>query len=242
MIKKLITLLVTLLIVAAVPAALAYLSYKTTRWGGSCGFRQIEHELTFLDQTGKPIEGVELKVEDESGNEFFCFPVTDYLPGQKPKSDKDGVIRFHHVITGVEWDNYGWSLFWCLPVQTTRSPVYVCRFLCGGNEVHRVRYNDLPDWDWPGKGWEEVPKVKRKWNWPATTPKEIKYKADDTEETYFSRLRSFFHHDGKDLPSREVRVACKNAMWIAEFRQDTEDIEFPVVRRTITVNVLDGRR
>ena len=75
------------------------------RWGGSYGYLQIEHELTFLDPNGNPIEGVELRVEDQSGKEFFCFPVTDYLPGQTPKSDKDGVIRFHHVSTAVEWDN-----------------------------------------------------------------------------------------------------------------------------------------
>jgi hypothetical protein len=176
----------TILILGAVAAALAYASYKTTRWGGSYGYLQIEHELTFLDLSGKSIEGVELRVEDERGNEFFCFPVTDYLPGQTPKSDKDGVIRFHHVSTAVEWDNYGWLLFWCFPVQTTRSPVYVCRFLRGGKEVHRVRYDDLPFWDWPGKGWEQVPKVKRTWNWSAIIPNEIKYKAEDTEESYYS--------------------------------------------------------
>jgi len=235
--------LLTILIVGAVAAALAYWSYKTTRWGGSYGYLQIEHELTFLDPSGNPIEGVELRVEDQRGNEFFCFPVTDYLPGQKPISDKDGVIRFHHVSTAVEWDNYGWSLFWCFPVQTTRSPVYVCRFLRGGKEVHRVRYDDLPDWDWPGRGREEVPKVKRRWNWSAMIPNEIKYKAEDTEVSYYSRLRLFFHDDGDELPTREVRVACRNASWLlfnlegarANKQEGVEEIEFPVIQRTITV-------
>jgi hypothetical protein len=235
--------LLAILILGAVAVALAFASYKTTRWGGSCGYRQIEHELTFLDSNGKPVEGVELRVEDQRGNEFFCFPVTDYLLSRMPKTDKDGVIRFHHVSTAVEWDNYGWSLFWCFPVETTRSPAYVCRFLRGGKEVHRVRYDDLPDWDWPGKGWEEVPKVKRTWNWSAMIPDEIKYKAGDTEESYYSRLRLFFHDDEEELPTREVRVAFRNARRLlfkleasrADKREAVEEIEFPVIRRTITI-------
>jgi hypothetical protein len=109
--------LLAILVLGAVAAGFAYASYKTTQWGGSYGYLQIEHELTFLDPNGNPVEGVELKVEDQRGNEFCCFPVTDYLPGQTPKSDKKGVIRFHHVSTAVEWDNYGWALFWCFPIQ-----------------------------------------------------------------------------------------------------------------------------
>src|SRR5262249_6708431 len=126
---------------------------------------------------------------------------------------------------------------------TTKSPVYVCRFLRSGKEVHRVRYDGLPHWDWPGKGWEEVPKVKRTWNWSAMIPNEIKYKAEDTEESYYSRLRLFFHHDGEELPTREVRVACRNATRLlfkldearANKREAVEEIAFPVIRRTITI-------
>src|SRR5262245_36890683 len=121
-----------IVILGAIAALLGFASYQTTRWGGSYGYLQLEHELTFHDLNGKAIEGVELTVEDQSGNQFFCFPVTDYLPGQVPKSDKDGVMRFHHVSTAVEWDNYGWSLFWLVPIRTTRSPVFMCRFLHGG--------------------------------------------------------------------------------------------------------------
>jgi hypothetical protein len=236
--------LLTILKFGTVAAVFAFASYETTRWGGSCGYVQIEHELTFVDSIGNRNNGVELRVEDQRGNEFFCFPVTDYLPGQKPKSDKDGVIRFHHVHTAVEWDNYGWSLFWCIPVQTTKSPVYVCRFLRDGKEVHRVRYNDLPDWDWPSKGWEQVPKIKRSWNWSAMIPNEIKYKEQDTEESYYSRLRFFFNDRGKGLPTREVRVASRNAMKLpfeleragADKQEAVEEIEFPVIRRTITID------
>jgi hypothetical protein len=230
-------------IVGVIAGVLAYASYNTTRWGGSCGYGQLEYELTFKDATGSPIEGVELKVEDPRGKEFFCFPVTDYLPGQTPTTDKDGVMRFHHVATGVEWDDYGWLLFWSIPIQTTRSPVYVCRFLSGGKEIHRVPYGKLPEWDWPGRGWEAVPKVKRRWNWSTTIPNEITYRADDTDASYHSRLRRFFHNDGDEKPNRELSVAGRNAMRLSyklegtrpNTQEPAEDIEFPVIRRTIVV-------
>lgn len=80
-------------------AVLAFASYQTTRWGGSCSYNQLEYELTFKDSGGNAVEGVELRIEDLRGNQFFWFPVSDYLLGQTPKSDKDGVIRFHHVHT-----------------------------------------------------------------------------------------------------------------------------------------------
>jgi hypothetical protein len=238
-------LLAIVAILGASAAILAYASYVTTRWGGSCGFPQLEYELTFKDSSGNPSEGVELKVEDRRGKEFFCFPVTDYLPGQPPKSDKNGVMRFHHVSTAVEWDNYGWSLFGLFPIQTTRSPVYICRFLRGGRDVHRVSYGDLPHWDWPGRGWEDVPKVTRRWKWSAMIPENIIWRADDTDENYDSRLALFFHQDDNDKRNREGVVARRNACGLldklegspASNQESVEDIEFPVIRRTITVEL-----
>jgi len=240
--------LVTLVIVGAIAAVLAC-ACTTTRWAGSCTYLQLEYELTFTDSLGKPIEGVELKVEDNRGKEFFCFPVTDYSPGQTPKSDKHGVMRFHHVQTGVEWDEYGWSLFGQFHIHTTRSPVYICRFLHGGMEVRRVAYDELPRWDWPGQGWEGVPKVTRRWNWSAMIPDQITYRADDTDESYRSRLRVFFHQeDDKDEPSREGVISCRNACRLAAQKlasvraskhEPAEDLEFPVIRRTITVEKPD---
>jgi hypothetical protein len=237
--------LFTILSFGAVAAALAYASYQTTRWGGSYGFSQLEYEFTFNDSRGDSIEGIELRVEDQRGKEFYCFPVTDYLPNQVPKSDKDGVMRFHHVSTAVEWDNYGWYLFWLFPIQTTRSPVYVCRFLRAGKEVYRVPFGELPEWDWPGRMWEEVPRVKRQWNWSAMIPNEIRYKAEESEESYDSRLRLFFHHDRDERPNREVSVACLNATRLlfnlerphASKQEAVEAVEFPVIRRTIVVEL-----
>jgi hypothetical protein len=66
-------LLTTALTFGAIVSLLAYASYQTTRWGGSYGYGQLEYQLTFKDSSGNPIEGVQLKVEDARGNDFFLF-------------------------------------------------------------------------------------------------------------------------------------------------------------------------
>lgn len=224
---------------------LAYASYGTTRWGGSCGYGQLEYQLTFKDSNGNAVEGVELRCEDVRGNDFFCFPITDNLPGRAPVSDEHGVIRFHHVSTAVEWDNYGWELFWLFNVESKGSPVFICRFLHRGKEVHRIRYGELPHWDWEGRGWEEVPKVTRRWDWSAMTPVEIVQQPNESDDDYSSRLRRFFHIDRNEKRQREGVIACRNAcrrfLKIERAREDkaepVEELEFPVIHRTIIVAV-----
>jgi hypothetical protein len=224
-------------------ALLAFASYLTTRWGGSCGYGQLEYELTFIDSTGNAVEGVELKVEDERGNAFFCFPVTDCLPSTCPVSDKHGVMRFHHVSTAVEWDNYGWELFGLISVTTTPSPVFICRFLHSGKEVYRIPYGELPRWDWPGGHWDDVPKVTRRWNWSAMKRAVIVQDPHESEEEYNSRLERFFHIDRSDKRHREGVIARRNACRafdrvppaLTDPTKSVEDLEFPVIRRTITV-------
>jgi hypothetical protein len=198
-----------------------------------------------VDSSGNPVEGVELRVEDERGKEFFCFPVTDYLPAHAPTSDEHGVMRFHHVSTAVEWDDLGCKLFWLVPVRTTRSPVFICRFVHRGKEVYRIRYGELPDWDWPGRTWDDVPKVTRHWNWLVMTPAEIVQHPGESEDDYDSRLDQFFHTDTIDKRNREGVISRRNACKrfykfgpaLAETPESVEDLEFPVIRRTIGVPV-----
>ncbi len=211
------------------------------RWGGSYGYGQREYELTFRDSKGNPVEGVALRVEDERGNDFFCFPVSDYLPAYPPTSDERGVMRFHHVSTAVEWDNYGWVVFGGVWEHSTHSPVFICRFTHRGTEVYRIPYGDLPHWDWPGRTWKDVPKVKRRWDWLAMTPAEIVPRPGDSEEDYSSRLDQFFHgaRDREAVIAR--RNVCKRFHKLGPAMEPTaesvEDLEFPVIRRTITVPV-----
>jgi hypothetical protein len=223
------------------PCVAALACVSSSFWCGSCGYNQLEYELTFKDLNGKPIEGVELSIEDERGNEFFCFPVTDYSPAQKPKSDEHGEMRFHHVSTAVEWDNCGWTLFW-VDIPASRSFAYICRFLYRGKEVHRVAFGELPRWDWKGT-WEEVPKVRRRFNWSTMLPLEIIPKRPyEHEEVYDSTLRHFFHVDDKH---REGCIARRNVCRLLNKvdeahrhkKEPVEDIDFPVIRRTITIDL-----
>jgi hypothetical protein len=184
---------------------------------------------------------VELRVQNANGNDFFCFPVTDFVPGQSPTSDKQGVMRFHHVSTAVEWDEHGWSLFWVYGVQTTRSPEYVCRFFHRGKEIHRVAYENLQSWDWNG-GWEDVPKVKRRWDWSQMIPNQIRYKANESDDDNRARLARFFHLENGNRPNREGLVACRNSCRLLERNmrnvnngEPNEELEFPVIKRTITI-------
>src|SRR4051794_40604074 len=41
------------------------------------GFAQEEYRMTFKDRAGRPVRGVQLRVENESGSNFYHFPVTD---------------------------------------------------------------------------------------------------------------------------------------------------------------------
>ena len=51
-----------------------------------------EFQITFVDEKGQPIQGIELRVEDEGGRTYFHYPVTDYLPDRTPTSDRNGLM------------------------------------------------------------------------------------------------------------------------------------------------------
>jgi hypothetical protein len=145
----------------------------------------------------------------------------------------------------VEWSSHSWSLFWIFPIETKKSPLYICRFLHAGKEVHRIAYGDLPHWDWPGRSWDDVPKVTRRWNWSTTMPKEMLYRAADNDETYQYRVMSFFHLDTGDEESREGAIAYDNAIKLFRYlevrrsrdQEAIDDLQFPVIRRMITVDL-----
>jgi hypothetical protein len=80
---------------------LGLLSFSSTAmiWDG--GWQQKEYRITFLDRAGKPVKGVQLRVENESASNFHHFPVADYLPDNVPESDAEGVLVFHHAPSDV---------------------------------------------------------------------------------------------------------------------------------------------
>src|SRR5262249_53491377 len=80
-----------------------------------------------------------------------------YLPGRVPASDADGLLVFHHApASGVS--GRAWWLFGLVPMGEHHAPAYVCRFLLGGREVHRLRHAELAN--------TGGPVVRRRWKWP----------------------------------------------------------------------------
>ena len=78
-------------------------------WDG--GFGQVEYRVKFVRADGSPTPGVQLRVENEQGTNFFHYPVTDYVDGRVPVSEGDGVLTFHHVSNGPEFGGRCWELF-----------------------------------------------------------------------------------------------------------------------------------
>ena len=209
-------------------------------WDG--GYPQAEFQITFQDATGQPVEGVELRVEDYEGHNYFHYPVTDYLPGQTPTSDQAGLMVFHHVSSGIEFSGRECSLFFVIPIEERRGPRFLCRFLRDGAEVHRIDFRELAWWE--GQWWQ-VPKVTRRWKPPDWPPAQLLMKEDESCEAWHARAVAFFDVNGNGRLDPEEAAAFHAAdrraeeAIIARSRgvDQEEEMVFPIVRRTITIKV-----
>jgi hypothetical protein len=209
-------------------------------WDG--GYLRAEYRVTFQDPEGRPVEGIELRVEDRQGHTFYHYPVTDYLPGHIPTSDSNGLMVFHHAGGGIEFSGKCWFLFGFIPVEEHPGPVYVCQFLHRGREVYRVRYGELDSWR---RGtWDEVEKVKRRWKRPDWPASQLLRTEDESDRAYHARVLNLFDLDGDGKLNPEEGAAY----WAAADWRDTEatiarlkgedpeeEMEFPLVRRTVTI-------
>jgi hypothetical protein len=236
------------LIIVGIIALLGVASYLTDLMIADGGYSQAEFQITFKDSSGNAIEGIDLRVEDQAGNNYFYYPVTDYGPGQTPSSDASGVMVFHHVANGLEYSFRMWHCFWIFPVYEQRPPVFICRFLNRGQEVHRTTYSEV-DW-WRGT-WDEVPKVKRMWKWTSWPPAELEQREGEDYEAWSAREFRFFDRNGNGklepeeaaafnaclhFPTGEIALARLGIAPIVEER------EFPIIQRTITVTLPPVKR
>jgi hypothetical protein len=223
------------IVIAGSLAVLALLSLNTGYfWDG--GFGQVECRLTFKDSNGKGIPNVELRVENEQGNNFDYYPVTDYALTDIPTSDSDGVLTFHHIrLSALEFGGKCSHLFWIIPVGQCDSPVFVCRFLKDGKEIHKCRFNDLL-----ASAYKSQRKVMRTWDWNSRLP----FSSDsDAAETWFAKEYENRNKSGGAIRSFEDGVAL-NAMSSFVDQGDAirhgrvsanEELEFLQVDATITV-------
>jgi hypothetical protein len=216
---------------------------------GDGAYPWAEFHITFVGEDGKPVEGVRLCVEDRDGHNSFHYPVTDYLPDQVPTSDRDGLMVFHHAGRGCEITTEKVCyLSGLVRVVTRRGPVFLCRFLHQGAEVYRVGFSELDDWPRTWETWETVPKVKRRWKWPAWPMSQLLTGAGPEESLaqWDRRAMRFFDLNGNGKLEPEEGAACRagtslitEAAALDELRgiAHEEDLEFPLVRRTITIPV-----
>ncbi|MBX7073319.1 MAG: hypothetical protein K1X71_09240 [Pirellulales bacterium] len=130
------------LIIAGISALAAALvgGMPVMVWDG--GFGQVEYQIRFVDSEGAPIPGVQLRVENEQGANFFHYPVTDYAEGRAPASGDDGVLTFHHVGGGPEFSGRCTEWFG-ICFGECNAPIFICRFLLDGKEVYRSKFNDM---------------------------------------------------------------------------------------------------
>jgi hypothetical protein len=207
-------------------------------WDG--GFCPAEYRITFRDSGGNAVPGVELRVENGQGSEFFHYPVTDYLPDQIPTSGDDGVLVFHHACySGLEFSGRCWYLFFVIPMGEQRGPVYVCRFLYRGQEVYRIRYDDLSAGDWNGNR-----SVKRRWKWPDWPYQFLESHHSVSGDWESVRLHAF-DRNGNGRLERDEAVAGDAAVRAhgktLEARQlghaDEEELDFHLVEKTVKLAI-----
>ena len=215
-------------------------------WDGD--YLQAEFQLVFKDLSGRPIEGVELRVEDGEGRNYFHYPVSDYLPGQIPASDRGGAMVFHHVSDGAEFSGKTYYVLFVIPVRDPPAPVFVCRFLYNGREVHRVPFSDLARWQGTR---ERAPWVKRRWKWPVWPESQLLMRPDGSvEDPRDRKLRLFdLNGDGKLNPEEAAasRAATSNrAEQVARAQLRGADVqehlEFAIVHKAIAVSPDPERR
>jgi hypothetical protein len=208
------------------------------RWDGG-GFGSAAFEITFVDRNGNPVEGVELRVENRDGHNFYLYPISDYLPDQIPRSDSHGLMVFHHFPDHVMFSGQEWLLWRRIWVQKIRGPRYILQFLHHGTEVHRVPFNNTSSGIGP---WPATGSVKCRWKktgWPVYDF----LKADPTGYDNV-KMRQLFDVDGDGRLGPEEA----NGYYAAESYDNEqaaiarlqgkmieEEVELPLVQATIVI-------
>src|SRR5262249_19989731 len=148
--------------------------------------------------------------------------------------DQNGILVFHHVgYSPFEFSGSGMLLFHAILVGDDHSPQYWCCFMYRGQEVDRVRYNDLAS-----RSAEGLRTVTRPWKW-TEWPYKILYDNAEGGETEAVRLK-WFDKNGDGELDFEERCAYGAASWAALISEQSkshsqampETVEFRLVERT----------
>jgi hypothetical protein len=190
---------------------------------GSSRFPDEEYRLTFTRPDGRPVAGVDLRVQTRAGGRSYLYPINEYLPDYAPTSDAGGTMVFHHVSGGIEFDTCESFSLIGLPLGIEGVPQYDCVFLHDGREVHRMRFDSLRH---GGKG---APSVARKWRHSDRLVKEMLANQDRWDEWRNELFDG--NRDGKlDL---EESTSARYFMMAA--REGEEEIVFAAREHAIVI-------
>lgn len=196
------------------------------------GFLSTEYRVTFVDEVGRPIPGVTLQVKTQAGGVCYVYPVDEFVLDQSVESDVDGRMVFHHVSDAVEFSGHESINLLGMSFGDPGAPEYTCVFRLGELEVHRVGFGELQ----PRGDWDQRPTVTRTWQHPDWLFNE--YAAHRADWT--NRRRLLFDVNGDGELDREERVAAAHfdrVVYDAEFDGRNRNVQFFVVKRTITISM-----
>lgn len=129
----------------AAATSIAFLAFagltgtRTEIWDG--GYPHVAFEITFQDESGKPVEGISLSVERPRGVVRHYIPVDDFYPGHTPASDQNGLLQFH--CCGHRFGGTCHTYFHIIKTGDCDAPENICRFEYEGKTIHSLRFNEL---------------------------------------------------------------------------------------------------
>jgi hypothetical protein len=154
--------IVAVVVLGLILIVVGILTSSMVIWDGA--FHQAEFRLHVVDEQGKPIGGVRIRVSSPKGRTACGQPVFEYQ-GEDLIGDDEGRFLFHHVVIGTEFSGHYKEYFGYFRFGTTEAPDYFCHVLKDGVELARINYKELDgaiarDFDdLTGTFWRRPPKL-----------------------------------------------------------------------------------
>lgn len=203
--------------------------FCTIIWDG--GFESVEYRLAFTDETGRLVPGVRLRVLTQGGGVSHLYPVDEFLPDRVPTSDAQGRMVFRHTSEGLEFGGRSYGGLLGGQFGEAGAPQYLCIFLVGDQEVHRMWYADLRGGD-P----YSLPPVSRVWRVPDWPPRE--YAAH--RNNWLTHRPRLFDGNRDGQLDREERTAAGYFERVVEQSYDDRkerEVTYYVIEQTVLISV-----
>jgi len=134
--KSHLILILALILVVSI-AVLGVTGTQREIWSGYYPF--LECEFHFRDSSGKPIQGISLRVKRQTGFSSYYLPIDDYYPGHIPTSDAAGMLRFHYC--GHSFGGTMQTYFHFIQIGNYEPPACMCYFVYKNEIIHSVDFN-----------------------------------------------------------------------------------------------------